>query len=378
MTLALHGKSKTRKTWLIAIAIAVVAFTALAGATLRPSLSARAATCTPTGFFRDSINMTAALINPPGTFSGDLDATGCNVGIYYDTGVSKVKGATIHGANYFGVVINGDVNNVTVDITGSRIYQIGEVPFNGTQHGNAIYYRAFGTGSTKGKVQDNTISLYQKGGIIANGPGTDVSVKDNTVIGLGPVNFIAQNGIQIGFGAHGSVKDNAVSGNAYSGPNLASSGGVLIVGGPCYGLPDYTVGSQVVGNKLVGNDVGVFVSNLDSTCNATMTPTNVNVVGNDIRNDAVTNTTGNVTGPYQAGVSDQGNKDKITGNRICGAGYDPVNQPVGGYVNWIDVAWTNNPIVHGNQLGCDGRGHTEGPGPGQNHAHGPSATTSDD
>ena len=32
MTLALHGKSKTRQTWLISIAVAVVAFAALAGA----------------------------------------------------------------------------------------------------------------------------------------------------------------------------------------------------------------------------------------------------------------------------------------------------------------------------------------------------------
>ena len=99
-------------------------------------------------------------------------------------------------------------------------------------------------------------------------------------------------------------------------------------------MPNYTVGTQVIGNKLVGNDVGVLISNLDGTCNATMVPTNVKVVDNDIRNDAVTNTTGNGAGPYQAGVSDQGNGDQITSNTICGAGYDPANQPAGGYVNY--------------------------------------------
>ena len=63
------------------------------------------------------------------------------------------------------------------------------------------------TGTAKGKIEGNSISLYQKGGITANGAGTDVNIKDNRVNGLGPVPFIAQNGIQIGFGANGSVKE---------------------------------------------------------------------------------------------------------------------------------------------------------------------------
>ena len=43
MTLALHGKSKTRQGWLIAMAVAVVALATVAGGTLRPSESAQAA-----------------------------------------------------------------------------------------------------------------------------------------------------------------------------------------------------------------------------------------------------------------------------------------------------------------------------------------------
>lgn len=41
-----------------------------------------APTCTVTGFVRDGINLTAAQINPA-TVSGDVDATGCNIGVYY-------------------------------------------------------------------------------------------------------------------------------------------------------------------------------------------------------------------------------------------------------------------------------------------------------
>jgi hypothetical protein len=92
-----------------------------------------ATTCTQTGFFRDSINMTAALINPPGTVSGTVDGTGCNIVIYYSPGAGgAIKNADLFGANYFGVVVNGDAGAVNVDITNSSIHNIGEVPHNGT------------------------------------------------------------------------------------------------------------------------------------------------------------------------------------------------------------------------------------------------------
>ena len=60
---------------------------ALVAATLTAALaigtvSASAATCTATGFFRDGINLTAAQIG--GTVTGDLDATGCNIGSYFE------------------------------------------------------------------------------------------------------------------------------------------------------------------------------------------------------------------------------------------------------------------------------------------------------
>ena len=44
--------------------------------------------CLPTGWVVNGVNLTAALISPTGTFSGVLDATGCNIGIYYGPGVN--------------------------------------------------------------------------------------------------------------------------------------------------------------------------------------------------------------------------------------------------------------------------------------------------
>lgn len=307
-----------------------------------------AAVCTPTGFYRDGINMTAALVNPAGTVSGDVDATGCNIGIYFDHGVGLVKSANVHGANYYGIIVNGDLSPVQVDVLNSSVHDIGETPFNGTQHGVAIYYRAFGSASASGRISGNTVSQYQKGGIVANG-ATTATISDNVVTGLGAVDFIAQNGIQAGYGAGAQIMRNTVTGNAYSGINSASSGGILVVGGDCYGGA-YTTGTQIVGNTMVNNDVGAFLSNLQGGCvSAPLTATNVKVVNNVITNDALTNISGNGSQGYQAGVSDVGNNDKIISNTISGAGYGPGNAAT--YAVAIDASptFTNRPKVHANK-----------------------------
>jgi parallel beta-helix repeat protein len=271
------------------------------------SPTARAAGCTPTGFVRGGINMTAALINPA-TVTGEVDATGCNIGIYYGPGASgTVSGANIHGANYYGVANNGGA----VTIQNSAIHDIGESPFDGTQHGVGIYF-VLGS-SASGTISDNTVYRYQKSGIVVNGTGTSATIRDNTVTGFGPVSFIAQNGIQVGYGADASVMRNTVSGNSYIGADSIATG-ILVVGGPGNGGA-YTVGTQVVGNTLINNDVGVFLSNYTSEGTVADVQTNIKAVNNTISNDGANNLI------YQAGVSDGGNNDKIINNTISGLGY---------------------------------------------------------
>ena len=162
--------------------------------------------CQATGFVRDGIDLTAAQIG--GSVTGTLDASSCNIGVYYAPGNGgSVSGADIYGANYFGVVANG----VSVDVTDSSIHDIGESPFNGSQHGVGVFYS-----EATGSVSGNSISDYQKNGVVVSGSGAAVTVSDNTVEGLGPVSFIAQNGIQISYRATGLVTGNSVSGNWYT------------------------------------------------------------------------------------------------------------------------------------------------------------------
>jgi hypothetical protein len=166
-----------------------------------------ATTCLPTTFSRDGFFLTAAQIG--GTVSGSLDATGCDIGVYFATPGSVTSGAQIFGARYFGVVNDG----TSVTVEGASIHDIGNNPFDGTQHGVGIYFTNGGSGAIDG----NTVSAYQKGGIVVDGAGTTASVTNNTVNGLGPVVFIAQNGIQVSRGAVATVRGNDISDNFYTG-----------------------------------------------------------------------------------------------------------------------------------------------------------------
>ena len=129
------------------------------------ALSSATPTCKTTGFVRDGIDMTAAQIG--GNVTGELDATGCNIGVYYGHGsTGSVDRADVHGANYFGVVNNGGI----VSVTSSTVTQIGEPVFNGTQHGVGIYFAV--EGNSTGTITANHVTNYQKNGIVVNGIGS--------------------------------------------------------------------------------------------------------------------------------------------------------------------------------------------------------------
>lgn len=346
---------------LIVVGAIVIGFLRLPGA------AKASASCTATGFYRDNINLTAAVIATGTSYSvtGQVNAAGCNIGVYYGPGTGgTVTAAQVFGSNYFGVVNNGG----KVTVTGSQIHDIGENPLNGDQHGVAIYFAP--DNPSKGTMSKNLIWNYQKGGIVVNGVGSNALISHNTVIGQGPVNYIAQNGIQIGFGAKGTISNNIVTGNSYTGSGGAASGGILIVGGECYSSA-LTIGVHITNNDVIGNDVGIYLSNIDGTypnCPPTLTPTNIVVKNNISTNDGVNNTSG--YGPnagYQAGVSDQGDDDTIENNGICGLGYTPVTPPP--YLYYIDVTATNNPIVSGNTSCLDGSPIPSIKGPSQHTAH---------
>jgi hypothetical protein len=337
-----------------------VTLAAAAGCTLASVHPAHGATCTPTGFVRDGINMTAALINPAAPTS-PLDATGCNIGIYIDHtmpgGVATIQSLDIYGANYFGVLVNGDAGPVQANIRNNFVHNIGENPFNGAQHGVGIYIRAFFPANVvTGEITGNTVFAYQKGGIVVNGPGGRISkVNNNRVTGQGHVTYIAQNGIQVGYGAMpypSQLVGNVITGNSYIGTpgDGSAAAGLLVVGGPWLGTcPDgnvcpYTRLVAMGGNVLINNDTGVNVYNAEADFSAPPTPTQVIVLQNLAGSDFCYNQS------YQAGISMFGNTDYIYSNYVVqGGGYGPAACGLA-----IDVTGSTNVQSGGNNVPVTG------------------------
>jgi hypothetical protein len=167
----------------------------------------------PTDFTQDSHFLTAALINPPdASVPPNLDATGCDIGIYYNSGTHTLANKSVFGATYYGVFSNG--NGVLTNITMSSVYDIGDQPsFTGSQHGIAVAYRN-GAG---GMLDHSQLYDYQKGGVLADGTGTSAQVLSNVVRGQGPTPLIAQNGVQYSRSATGNINDNFIEDHRYTG-----------------------------------------------------------------------------------------------------------------------------------------------------------------
>ena len=56
------------------------------------------------------------------------------------------------------------------------------------------------------------------------GEGLHVNVMNNIVTGAGPTTVIAQNGIQVGYGATGIIRGNEISGNYYISVDVPGKG----------------------------------------------------------------------------------------------------------------------------------------------------------
>jgi predicted extracellular nuclease len=138
----------------------------------------------------------------------NLTVTASSLNDVCDDGDNRLRGILLDGAS--GSILNNHVLGINQGASGC-------------QEGNAIEVRNEpfdNTGvDTTVLISGNDVRDYQKGGIVANG-SVDVTILDNTVDGVGPVDYIAQNGIQVAFGGTGVVESNTVSDNFYTGPDL--------------------------------------------------------------------------------------------------------------------------------------------------------------
>lgn len=131
----------------------------------------------------------------------------------------------------------------------------------GCQIGLGIRVGEYG-GATAGVavVEEVSVQGYAKGGIVVSGTGSEGILRRVTVTGNGSEPRVAQNGIQISYGATGRVENSTVGAHRCDhttcGPDLSQwqSAGILL----------YMQGSgvEVTGNTVENNDMGVFAYGL--------------------------------------------------------------------------------------------------------------------
>src|SRR4051812_8502337 len=83
--------------------------------------TAAAAPCSPP-IVTSRGTYTAAVVDPMVPLQGDVDATGCDIGVYYKTRSGLIAHADVHDARVFGVFNDGN----TVVILSSTIRDIGD------------------------------------------------------------------------------------------------------------------------------------------------------------------------------------------------------------------------------------------------------------
>jgi parallel beta-helix repeat protein len=236
------------------------------------------------------------------------------------------------GVNIDGLIVDGSNNGLTacaprligilyenasgrVAHNAVRNFNLGAgSALNGCQSGNAIEVETATGGNSSVEIHENSVQNYQKNGVTGNEPGTELDLDGNTVTGVGPTAGAAQNGVQIGYGAAGRIRNNTITDNIYS-PCTATTcdtnaAGILIYNSDGIDIENNSVGSNQIGIYVGGNQSRIARNSIFNS----VVLIGVALVGNQ---NEVTNNT--ITNSGQIGVYVQGNSNQISANRITDA-----------------------------------------------------------
>lgn len=199
----------------------------------------------------------------------DVDVTGLTVDGRGDTSQSGRKTA---------VLFRNVGRTDPARVAGNDVVDLG-VP------GDTIGIVAYGDSTVR--AEDNRLVGFGRGGIGANGdggahPSPEITVRGNEIDAQASAGGSAPNGVQIGFGASGTVQRNVIRNCRYATgtDGLFQSSGVLVF---------ESDGVAVRGNSLTNNDVAVAVSAwgwfLESASNCKVTRNEVSdaLIGANLR-----------------------------------------------------------------------------------------------
>lgn len=206
------------------------------------------------------------LANATSAFSGSpiaaaivvADTTATLTNLVVDGAGGEVGGAACSGPNMVGIFFrnaSGTVSNSTV--RNMRLVS----GLEGCQFGLGIFAQSGGGGTSTVTIDGVNVHSYQKNGIVANEVGTTIDVTNSLVTGEPAANVSVQNGIQVGFGATGSIEGTQIVDQIYlpctypytpgSGCDTGASLGILVF--------DADVDVLVQNNAITNTQGGIFI-----------------------------------------------------------------------------------------------------------------------
>jgi hypothetical protein len=164
-----------------------------------------------------------------------------------------------YGFNGIFVAGGGTLNATDVAVDGAGTSLNAD---KGCQHGVAVAV-GLKTPAEVGHatLKDVDVFGYEKNGPTARGAGSTLTVIGSTITGEGATPYIAQNGIEVAYGAQGSVKSSTISGNECDVASCGASG-EQASGALFYGAAS---GSSVSGSTLRENDLGAYYDSMSAT-----------------------------------------------------------------------------------------------------------------
>jgi hypothetical protein len=139
-----------------------------------------------------------------------------------DFSALTVDGAGLGNANYrfIGVAFY----NAGGSLSDAEVLNIIDTPFSGAQHGVGVYsYNSTG-GPYDIAMSNVLVDDFQKTGVALSGDGLTVDLDNVTTVGQGATAVTAQNGIQISYGASGTIDTASISDVAYTGGSWTATG----------------------------------------------------------------------------------------------------------------------------------------------------------
>lgn len=223
-----------------------------------------------------------------------------------------IRGFTVTGPSEeidFGIQVT---NGGSATIRDNRIEAIRGAELSGLQIGIGIVIGGAEGATGSAEIFHNVIRDYQKGGIIVANEGSEATIRDNRIIGAGPTDLIAQNGIQVSDGATAVIAKNSIKDNAYTGEGAEAAGIVTSDSGAVV----------MIGNRLDDNQDGILIEG----------GSGISVFGNDVRGSLLD---GIVLNEVSAAF--------VSGNRVTDSGRDGIF-----VVDTTDSVFVGNH-VHGNE-----------------------------